>query len=117
MCGSNKITSLQNMDESMRDDWKLNVHCPIHKNGGHTACANYRGISLLDIAYEVLSSELCEIPKPTCNKLIGPYQCGFRPAKSTVDQIFTMRQILRKTREKSNPLRQHEKDLPLRRYV
>ncbi|XP_049315624.1 uncharacterized protein LOC125779109 [Bactrocera dorsalis] len=84
-------------DESMPNDWNLSVLCPIHKKGDPTICANYRGISLLNIAYKVLSSVLCERLKPTVNKLIGPYQCGFRPGKSTTDQIFTMRQILEKT--------------------
>ncbi|XP_054086050.1 putative uncharacterized transposon-derived protein F52C9.6 isoform X2 [Zeugodacus cucurbitae] len=87
-------------EESMPDDWNLSVLCPIHKKGDPTICANYRGISLLNIAYKVLSSVLCERLKPTVNELIGPYQCGFRPGKSTMDQIFTMRQILEKTRER-----------------
>ncbi|XP_049306066.1 LINE-1 retrotransposable element ORF2 protein isoform X2 [Bactrocera dorsalis] len=87
-------------DESMPNDWNLSVLCPIHKKGDPTICANYRGISLLNIAYKVLSNVLCERLKPTVNKLIGPYQCGFRPGKSTTDQIFTMRQILEKTRER-----------------
>ncbi|CAD7014012.1 unnamed protein product [Ceratitis capitata] len=32
--------------------------------------------------------------------MIEPCQCGFRPDKSTIDQIFTMRQILENIREK-----------------
>ena len=87
-------------EESMPSEWSLSVLCPIHKKGDPAVCSNYRGISLLNIAYKVLSSVLCERLKPTVNKLIGPYQCGFRPGKSTIDQIFTLRQILEKTQEK-----------------
>ena len=58
------------------------------------------GISLLTIAYRILSSVLCERLKPFVNKLIGSYQCSFIPGKSTIDQIFTLRQILEKTRDK-----------------
>lgn len=87
-------------DERMPSDWNLSILCPIHKKGDSTVCANYRGISLLNISYKVLSSVLCERLKPIVNNLIGPYQCGFRPGKSTIDQIFTLRQILEKTLEK-----------------
>lgn len=87
-------------EECMPSDWNLSILCPIHKKGDPTMRANYRGISLLNISYKVLSSVLCERLKPTVNRLIGPYQCGFRPGKSTIDQIFTLRQILEKTLEK-----------------
>ena len=84
----------------MPSDWSLSVLCPVLKKGHATICTNYRGISLLSIAYRILSSVLCERLKPFMNKLIGSYQCGFRPGKSTIDQIFTLRQILEKTQEK-----------------
>ena len=84
----------------MPSDWSPSVLCPVLKKGDATNCANYRGISLLSIAYKILSSVLCERLKPFVNKLIGSYQCGFRPGKSTIDQIFTLRQILEKTQEK-----------------
>ena len=51
---------------------------------------------MLTIAYSILSNVLSERLKPFVNKLIGSYQCGFRPGKSTIDQIF----ILEKTRNK-----------------
>ena len=86
--------------ESMPDDWNLSVLCPVLKKGDPTICTNYRGISLLTIAYKVLSSVLCGRLKPFANTLIGPYQCGVRSGKSTIDQIFTLRQILEKTHEK-----------------
>ncbi|XP_062141893.1 uncharacterized protein LOC133849871 [Drosophila sulfurigaster albostrigata] len=84
------------LEESMPNDWNLSVLCPVLKKGDPTICTNYRGINLIAISYKVLSSVICERLKPYTSTLIGPYQCGFRPGKSTIDQIFTLRQILRK---------------------
>ena len=42
----------------------------------------------------------CERLKPVVKTLIGPHQCGFISGKFTIDQIFTLRQILEKTHEK-----------------
>ena len=78
----------------MPDEWNCSIVCPIHKKGDPLNCANYRGISLLNIAHKVLSAILWEPLKPFVNNLIDPYRCGFRPGKPTVDQIFTLRQIL-----------------------
>ena len=44
------------VEESMPNDWNLSVLSPVLKKRGPTVCANYRGISLLPIAYKVLSS-------------------------------------------------------------
>ncbi|XP_043063419.1 uncharacterized protein LOC122319764 [Drosophila ficusphila] len=85
--------------ENMPNDWNLSLICPILKKGDATQRTNYRGISLLPVAYRVLTSVLCEKLKPHAEALIGPYQCGFRPGKSTMDQIFTLRQILEKSHE------------------
>ncbi|WP_369199178.1 reverse transcriptase domain-containing protein, partial [Streptomyces djakartensis] len=54
---------------------------------------------LLNIAYKILASIMCERLKPHVIRIVGPYQCGFMPGKSTTDQIFTLRQILEKTHE------------------
>ena len=83
----------------MPDEWNLSIVCPVHKKGDPFDCANYRGISLLNIGYKILSAVVCERLKPFVNNLIGPYQCGFRPGKSTIDQIFTLRQVLEKSQE------------------
>ena len=86
--------------ESMPSEWNLSVLCPVLKKGDPSVCSNYRGISLLSVANKILTSVLCERLQPFVKKLIGSYQCGFRPGKSTIDQIFTLRQILEKTQEK-----------------
>ena len=86
-------------EERMTNDWSQSILCPVLKKGDPTICSNYRGISLLSTAYKVLSGVLCNRLKPFMDKLIGSYQCGFRPGKSTIDQVFTLRQILEKTQE------------------
>jgi sorting nexin-29 len=37
--------------------------------------------------------------KPYANQITGQYECGFREGVSTIDQIQTLRQILKKTLE------------------
>uniref|UniRef100_W8AYP7 Uncharacterized protein n=1 Tax=Ceratitis capitata TaxID=7213 RepID=W8AYP7_CERCA len=64
---------------------------------------------------------------PTINELIGPYQCGLTPGKSTIGQIFIMRQILEMTLERGNGTYNlfvefkvafdSTKELPLPRYL
>ena len=83
----------------MPDDWNESIVCPIYKKGNSKECKNYRGISILNPTYKVLSKILCERLKPHVTKNIGRYHCGFMPKRSTTDQIFTLRQILEKTRE------------------
>ena len=89
--------------KTLPSDWSLNLLCPVLKKGDATICTNYRGISLLMIAYRILSSVLCERLKPFVNKLNGSYQCG----KSTIDQIFTLWQIFEKTQEKQIATHHH----------
>ena len=85
--------------ETLPKEWNLGILCPIHKKGDTLNCENYRGISLLCIAYKVFSNILFKLLSPIVDNQIGDYQCGFRKGRSTVDQIFTLRQILEKCRE------------------
>jgi sorting nexin-29 len=68
-----------------------------------TICSNYRGINLLCVAYKIFSNILFNRLLPYVETTIGDYQCGYRGEPSTVDQIFTLRQILEKCGE-------HDKD-------
>jgi hypothetical protein len=60
---------------------------------------NYREISLLNTAYKVSSNILFKRISPHAEKVIGSYQCGFRKDRSTVEQMFSFRQIMGKTVE------------------
>ena len=66
------------------------------KKGDRKQCNNYRGISLLNIAYKIfailLYNRLSNIIEPE----IGNYLMGFRPNRSTIDNIFMVRQIYEK---------------------
>ena len=61
-------------------------------------CSNYRGVSLLNTAYKTLSNILFARISSFAENIIGNYQCGFRKTFTT-NQIFTLRQILEKTKE------------------
>ena len=67
--------------------WNRSVLYAVLKKGDPTSFDTYRGISLIPIAYKILSAILCESLKPSANTLIAPYQCGFITCKSTIDQI------------------------------
>ena len=84
----------------MLNDWNLSVPFPVLKKEDLTICANYRAISLLPIVYKVLKGVLCKRLRSIVKTRIDPYMCGFRPGKFTIDQAFTLRQILGNIHEK-----------------
>jgi len=85
--------------EKIPCEWSEGILCPIFKKGDRRQCNNYRGISLLNITYKIfailLYNRLSKIIEPD----IGNYQMGFIPNRSTIDNIFTARQIYEKCYE------------------
>jgi hypothetical protein len=79
--------------EELPQQWKESIILPIYKKGDKTDCNNYRGITLLSTAYKISSNIL--LARLIC-QIIGDHQCGFRRNRSTMDQIFYIRQILEK---------------------
>jgi hypothetical protein len=82
--------------EELPQQWKESIIVPFHKKGNKTECNIYRGISLLSAAYKTLSNIILARLTPYVNEIIGDHQCGFRRNRSTMDQIFYIRQILEK---------------------
>jgi hypothetical protein len=89
------ICSIWN-EEELPQQWKESITVPIYKKGDRTDLNNYRGISLLSTAYNILSIILLATLIPYVNEIIRDRQCGFRRNRSTMDQIFYIRQILEK---------------------
>ena len=46
------------------------------------------------MSYKILSNILLSRMTPYANEIMGEYQCGFRRNRSTVDHIYSIRQIL-----------------------
>ncbi|CAI6370121.1 unnamed protein product [Macrosiphum euphorbiae] len=87
------------LSEKVPEDWKIALVCPIHKKGDKQDCNNYRGIALLSVAYKVFTNCILSRIRTKSEQIIGDYQGGFRPGRSTVDQIFILRQLFQKTWE------------------
>ncbi|KAL4141433.1 hypothetical protein QTP88_004071 [Uroleucon formosanum] len=85
--------------EEIPATWHMSVLCPVHKKGDAMVCQNYRGISLLNICYKVVSNIILSRIKPYTREIIGKYQSSFMSGKSTVDQIHTIKQIVEKSHE------------------
>jgi hypothetical protein len=99
------INSVWN-EEELPDQWKESIIVPVHKKGDKNDCNNYRGISLLATAYNILSNILLSRLGLHTDEIIGDHQCGFRRNRSTTDQIFCFRQILEKRWEYNETVNQ-----------
>lgn len=82
------------MTEQIPDDWKCALIHPLHKKGDKTDINNYRGISLLSVAYKILSKALLNRIEAQADPQIGEYQAGFRKGRSCVEQIWSLKTIL-----------------------
>ena len=60
------------------------------KNGNLQLCQNYRTISLISHLSKVMLKIILNRPKPEA-EIIAEEQAGFRPGRSTTEQIFNLR--------------------------
>jgi len=91
-------------EEQIPDDWKKVIIIPIYKKKDHLDCNNYRGISLQCHCCKLFTSVFRQRPRQITDEIISEEQAGFRPGRSTVDQIFTLRLLAEKHIESSKDL-------------
>ena len=74
--------------------WHTGVVVPIFKKGDRRVCSNYRGITLLSLPGKVYSRVLERRLRLIVEPQLQKEQCGFRPGRGTVDQLFTLAGLL-----------------------
>lgn len=67
--------------ETIPDDWSEAVLLPLFKKGDKKLCANYRGISLLDVAAKAFVVLLLKGFQMARDSRTRPTQGGFRPGR------------------------------------
>ena len=78
---------------------------PLYKNKGHrNGCNNYRGISLLSIVGKVYTRVVLVHLQQLAELVYPESQSGFRTERSTVDKIFSLRQLQVKCGEQQKHL-------------
>ena len=77
----------------------------LYKNKGERSdCNNYRGISLLSIVGKVYARVVLIRLQKLADRVYPESQCGFRAKRSTIDMVFSIRQLQEKCREQKMPL-------------
>ena len=77
----------------------------LYKNKGErNDCNNYRGISLLSIVGKVFARVMLMRLQKLTERIYPESQCGIRAGRSTIDMIFSLRQLQEKCGEQHMPL-------------
>ena len=85
--------------EQMHNQWSEAIICPLFKKGDRLDCKNNRPITLSNVAHKIFAIILNQRPADFTEAILGDFQSGFRPNRSTIDNIFMVRQIIEKCHE------------------
>ena len=88
-------------ERKVPQDWQDACLVPIYKGKGDKMdCANYRGISLLSVVGKIYGRILIERVKVVTDGSIGEEQGGFKEGRECVDQVYTLRMLMERFRDK-----------------
>lgn len=81
-------------------DWKTGVMMPVYKKGDPETEENYRGISLLCMAYKIYAEVLKNIlEREITRKMLMPEsQSGFRKGRGTMDNVFVLNHLVQRAK-------------------
>lgn len=92
-------------EERVPDEFRVSRVCSLYKNKGNRSdCNSYRGISLLTSPGKIFARILLNRLMPLSENILPETQFGFRPNRGTCEAIFSIRQLLEKSREQGQPL-------------
>lgn len=87
--------------QDMRD---ANIITRYKHKGDRGDCNNYRGISLLSIVGKLFAKVILARLQFLADRVYPESQCGFRAERSTIDMVFSLRQLQEKCREQRKAL-------------
>ena len=85
-------------------EWTRSLIIPLPKKGNLRQCSNYRTISLISHTSKIMLRIILNRLKNEAEQHLAEEQAGFRPGRSTVEQIFNCRILMEKHL-------QHQRDL------
>ena len=87
--------------------WNRGLIVKLPKKGNLRECTNWRGITLLPVISKIFGRVLISRIKKGVDNILRKEQAGFRENRSTIDQIFTLRNILEQVNEWNATLYTH----------
>ena len=86
-------------EETLPREWTEGIICPIYKKGDRMLCSNYRPITLLNVVYKIFTILIHNKLSKIMEEKLEDCQMGFRANRSTIDNLFIVRQIIEKCHE------------------
>ena len=84
-------------NKTVPNEFLITQIIPIYKKGNSSLCKNYRGIALTSICAKLYNRLLLERIISVLDKFLRINQNGFRPNRSTAQQVLTMRRLIEAT--------------------
>ena len=86
-------------NKQLPQQWNAGIICPVYKKGDRLNCNNYRPITLLNTPHKIFAVLLNKRLIEKIENKLEDNQMRFRPNRSTIDNIFIVRQIFEKSHE------------------